>query len=426
MVLDPSTRELPWLSDRLDELIRALVQGGALGLLAIDAGVLGDIQRRHGAAAVRDALAVLIESLLPTLCEVLGPEPLLMGQALEPERLLVFLPKPRSDKSFYTRSLPRLEEKLREHVSVAVQRIAYPYLTGIFDIPVGAAVVLHRPFHQPESEIQHLLRSALDAGRFAAERMRRERGGLLERLILEESLSTVYEPIVSLSHRQTIGYEALSRGPGGGPLASPMVCFNIAQRCGLDFELDTVCRRLALRNARGLREDELLFLNILPSSVHDLDFSETGMLRSLDELGISPGQIVFEISERQTIGNYTRFREAVHAMVELGCRIAVDDVGSGYSNLETAIELSPDFLKVDRTLIHQIHDDPQKQEILRGLVRLGQKMKAAIIAEGIESEDERTALRQLGVGYGQGYAIGRGRSSLTKRASERAASERAS
>jgi len=408
-------RELPWLSDRLDELIQALVQGGALGLIAVDAGVLGEIERRHGAAAVRDSLSVLVESLLPTLQEALGAEPWILGQALEPERLLVFIPRPRSDRAFYTRTLPRLEDKVREHVSVAVQRIAYPYLTGIFDIPVGSSIVLHRPFHRAESEIQLLLRTALDAGCFEAERMRRERGGLLQKLILEEALSTIYEPIVALSTRQTLGYEALTRGPGGGPLASPMVCFNIAQRCGLDYELDTLCRRLALQNARGLRSDELLFLNILPSSVHDLDFSESGMRRALDELGISPGQIVFEISERQTIGNYTRFREAVHTMVELGCRIAVDDVGSGYSNLETAIELNPDFLKVDRTLIHLIHDDPQKQEILRGLVRLGHKMKAAIIAEGIECEEERTSLRELGVSYGQGYSIGRGRSSLARR-----------
>lgn len=417
MPLESVTRshDLPWLSDRLDELIQALVQGGALGLIIIDASVLGEIERRHGANALRGSMEVLVQTLLPTLQEVLGAKPWLMGQALEPERLLVFAPRPRTDRAFYTRSLSRLEEKLREHVSVAIQRIAYPYLTGIFDIPVGSSIVLHRPFHRPESEIQRLVSEAFRTGEFEAERMRRERGGLLQRLIIEEGLSTVYEPIVALEDAAILGYEALTRGPGGGPLASPMVCFNIAQRCGLDFELDSVCRKLALRNARGLEAGEALFLNILPSSIHDMDFNDESVRAALLDLSIKPGQIVFEISERQTIGNYTRFREAIDRLVSLGCRIAVDDVGSGYSNLETAIELSPDYLKVDRTLIHQIHTDPQKQEILRGLVRLGQKMKASIIAEGIESEEERAALRDLGVTYGQGYAIGRGRSSLSRR-----------
>jgi len=409
------TKELPWLSDRLDELTQGLIEGGALGVVSVDASVLAEIEQRYGANVLQGAMEVLVQTLLDPLRETLGPEPWLMGQALEPERLFVFLPKPRTDRLFYTKSLPRLEERVREHVSVAIQRIAYPYLTGIFDIPVGSALVLHRPLVRPESEIQQLVARSLAAGEFEAERMRRERGGQLERLIIEEALSTVYEPIVALKDRRILGYEALTRGPGGGPLASPMVCFNIAQRCGLDHELDSVCRKLALRNAHGLEPEEALFLNILPMSIHDLDFGEAGVRGALDELAVLPGQIVFEISERQTIGNYTRFREAVGRLVDLGFRIAVDDVGSGYSNLETAIELNPDFLKIDRTLIHQIHNDPQKQEILRGLVRLGHKMQAEVIAEGIESEDERQVLSDLDVTYGQGYAIGRGRSSLPRK-----------
>lgn len=420
--VEPATRgnDLPWLSEQLDGLMRALVDGGALGLITVEASVLRQIERRYGGNVLRGSLKLLVESLLPTLREFLGPEPWVMGQALEPERLLIFTPQPRSNRSFYTRSLHRLAERVREHVSVAVQRIAYPYLTGIFDIPVGAALVMHRPFHRPEAEIRRLLASALDDGNHNAEHMRRERGALLERLIIDESLSTVYEPVVSLHDGHVLGYEALTRGPSGGPLSSPMVCFNVAQRCDLDYELDTVCRRLALHNARGLEGREILFLNILPSSIHDLDFSESGLQSTLDELSIAPAQIVFEVSERQTIGNYPRFREAMDRLVDLGFRIAVDDVGSGYSTLETAIELSPDFLKIDRTLIHHIHEDPQKQEILRGLVRLGVKMKAAVVAEGIESEDEKAVLRELGVSYGQGYAIGRGRASLTRKKIARA------
>ena len=405
---------LAWLSDRLDVLIEALIEGGALGLIAIDASALSEVERRYGAMVLQGSLDLLVESLRPTVEEALGRHHLLVGQVLEPERLLVFGLRPRTDRRFYTRLLPRLADHLREHVSVAVQRIAYPYMTGLFDVPVGSAMVLHRPFQRPESEVRRLIDSALDAGRFAAERMRRERGGMLERLIIEEGLSTVFEPIVSLREGNVIGYEALMRGPAGTPLESPLVCFNVAQRCELDFELDNVCRRRALQNAHGLKTSELLFLNILPSSIHDPDFSQRGVRATLEELAISPSQIVFEISERQTISNYPRFREALDRLTELGFRVAVDDVGAGYANLETAIELSPDFLKIDRTLIRLIDSDPQKQELLRGLVRLGEKMKARLIAEGIETDSERAVLRDLGVAFGQGYAIGRGRAALAE------------
>jgi EAL domain-containing protein (putative c-di-GMP-specific phosphodiesterase class I) len=406
------TEGLAWLSDRLDVLIEALIEGGALGLIVVDASALTEVERRYGAMVLQGSLDLLVESLRPTVEEALGRHHLLLGQVLEPERLLIFGLRPRTDRRFYTRLLPRLADHLREHVSVAVQRIAYPYLTGIFDVPVGHALVLHRPFQRPESEVRRLIESALDAGRFAAERMRRERGGMLERLIIEEGLSTVYEPIVSLKDNSVLGYEALTRGPAGTPLESPLVCFNVAQRCELDFELDNVCRRRALQNANGLKTTESLFLNILPSSIHDPDFSTRGVRTTLAELEISPSQIVFEISERQTIGNYPRFREALDRLTELGFRVAIDDVGAGYANLETAIELSPDFLKIDRTLIRLIDSDPQKQELLSGLVRLGEKMKARLIAEGIETDSERAVLRDLGVTFGQGYAIGRGRAAL--------------
>ena len=414
----PTAEVLGWLSDRLDGLIEALIQGGALGLIVIDASALSEIERRYGAKVLRGSLDALVQSISSTIEEALGDSYVLVGQELEQERLLVFMPKPRSDPRFYSRVLPRLADQLREHVSAAVQRIAYPYLTGIFDVPVGAALVLHRAFQRPESEIRRLIESALDAGRFAAERMRRERGGLLERLIIEGNLSSRFEPIMSLREGTVLGYEALTRGPIGTPLESPLVCFNVAERCGLDFELDHVCRRVALENAGGLQSNESLFLNILPSSIQDPDFSTRGMCAILQEMAIAPSQIVFEISERQTIGNYPRFREALDKLRELGFRMAIDDVGAGYANLETAMELTPDFLKIDRTLIHHIDAEAQKQELLRGLVRLGHKMKARLIAEGIETQVERQVLTELGVDLGQGYAIGRGLPTLDRTRSD--------
>ena len=409
---ESSSRELPWLADQVDALAEQLVEGGALGIITIEATPLAQIEQRYGARVLRGSMDVLVESVLPLVAQATDGRHMLLGQALEPERLLLFCARPRSDSGFYAHTLPKLARQLREHVSLALQRISYPYLTGVFDVPVGHAVVLHRPFQRPETEIRRLLAASLSCGIFEAERMRRTRGAELERLILEERLSTRFEPIVSLHDGTTLGYEALTRGPTGTLLESPLVCFNVAERCDLEFELDHVCRRLALRNAQGLGRAECLFLNILPSSIHDSDFSDRSVRGTLAELEITPAQVVFEISERQAIGNFPRFREVIDYLKGLGFHIAIDDIGTGYANLETAIELAPDFLKVDRSLIHRIDDDPHKQELISAMVRLGDKMNARLIAEGVENDAERTTVRDLGVSYGQGYGIAVARTAL--------------
>ena len=163
----------------------------------------------------------------------------------------------------------------------------------------------------------------------------------------------------------------------------------------------------AAQRARD-RSGDKLFLNILPTSIHDPEFANEDFQRVLDELGLAPENLVLEVSERQAISNYPIFREAIDHFLRLGFGIALDDTGAGYSSLEAALELNPDFLKVDMSLIRGIDDNPQKQELLSGLQRLASRMNATVIAEGIETEAELETVAALGCTYGQGYAIGRG------------------
>jgi len=208
---------------------------------------------------------------------------------------------------------------------------------------------------------------------------------------------------VELASGERIGYEALARGPIGTALESPLACFGIADACGLEYELDSVCRRLALRNAPELGAGDSLFLNILSTSIHDPGSAAGDLGALLAERGLEPSSVVLEISERQAIGNYPIFREAMARFTQLGFRIAVDDVGAGYSNLETALELSPDFLKIDLALVGGVEHDPYKQEILHGLVRLAERMQACVIAEGVETREQLASLQSLGISHGQGY-----------------------
>ena len=225
--------------------------------------------------------------------------------------------------------------------------------------------------------------------------------------------TTVFEPIVALASNAVLGYEALSRGPSGTGLETPMALFGTAELFDREYELDSLCRRRALSNARGIASDQLLFLNILPTCIQDPDFQAAHVRETLAELGLGPRNLVLEISERQAISNFPIFREAIDHFSGLGFRIALDDTGSGFSSLEAALELQPDFLKIDMSLVRSIEDSPEKQEVLRGLQSLSAKMGSQVIAEGIETAQELAVIRSLGIEFGQGFYLGRGGATLS-------------
>jgi len=401
-------RSVPPVSENMDPIVQQLMTDGALGLILVDATPLCDIERYYGARPFRKALEALSQRISSRLSQKIGQRYCMVSAAMEEEILLFFVYGSRTDAQFFGYDLPLLTRDLREFVSAGLKRIVYPYLIDSVDLPVGRGVVFCRPFQRPETQIRELISRTLEASHFEVERATREKGDTLERILLEEALSNVYEPIIELADHTVIGYEALIRGPHASGLETPAQLFSVAYKCNLEYELDSLCRRLALRNARGIEPRQKLFLNILPTSIHDPDFSGMRIRDELEQIDLAPQNLVLEISEREAISNFKVFREAIGHFSNLGFGIALDDIGSGYSSLETALELAPDYLKIDMSLVRGINDQPPKQELLRGLQGLAEKLQAALIAEGIETEEELDAIRELSIKCGQGYAIGRG------------------
>jgi EAL domain-containing protein (putative c-di-GMP-specific phosphodiesterase class I) len=324
----------------------------------------------------------------------------------------LFLSRPRTDFEFYLHELPRLADELRVFLRQSLRRMVYPYLHRPPELPLGHGMIFHRPFQRPETQIRKLIESTRRTGRYEADRALRERAAVLERIVLEEDISTVYEPVVAFEDHRIIGYEALSRGPQGTPLEDPLSLFTVAASCDLEFELDSLCRRRALANASGIGPDQQLFLNILPSCIHDPDFEGVRVRQTLRELGLSPENLVLEISEREAITNFPIFREALDQFSSLGFGIALDDTGAGFASLEAALELCPDYLKIDMSLVRGIEASPERQELLRGLQAVAERMNARLIAEGIETQQELDVVVSLGISCGQGFYLGRGTASV--------------
>ncbi len=226
-------------------------------------------------------------------------------------------------------------------------------------------------------------------------------------VIAHEMIITLLQPIIDLHTMQTIGYEALSRGPEGTRWHSPIALIEEAMRCDMLWKLELIFRKKAIAHASEVGVENLLFVNVDPNVIHDPKFEEGLTKHVVYENGLKPGQIVFEITERTAIHQYDLFKEAIEHYKKQGYNIAIDDTGAGYSNLNAISHIHPSYIKIDMELIRDIDTNSFKQAIVKSFVVLSNLTGSKLIAEGVETIDEAKTLISIGVHMGQGYLFGR-------------------
>jgi len=227
-----------------------------------------------------------------------------------------------------------------------------------------------------------------------------------QRIMAEQSIYSVYQPIVSLQDGSVFGYEALTRGPAGSGLESPQLLFQYAGMHGRLYALERLSREKAIAGAR-LERHQPLFINVSAEVLGDPQFVPGQTLELLQACGMTPAQVVFEITERSSIEDFTRAQKVLEHYRRQGYRIAIDDAGAGYSSLQAIAELQPDFIKIDRSLIQGLNKLKVKEYIVETFVTFAHKMNIQLIAEGIEEPDELVKLTHMGVHHAQGYLLGR-------------------
>jgi len=391
----------------IDRVGRQLKYNGAMGLVVICGNTLEEIERTFGVESHQIASERLASLVVEACGTAIEADDLVVSGAIGADEIYVFLFRARTDDQFYRESIDQIAAAIASKISGAGNRIVYPYRRDMPFVPVGSSFAIHNPGISEERQVREAIdRARADADLNAKIESRNRAKHFLD-LVLAEDVTALYEPIVNVTTREVIGYEALTRGPWDTDLHAPEALFEMGEKTGLVFELDCLCRRLALRGARGLMPGKLLFLNCLPTAIHDPAFRGDVLRRTLQDLRLRPSDVVFEISERESIHNFEIFREARDYYSGLGFKIALDDTGVGYGSLEAVMELSPDFIKVDQSLVRGIDTDPPRQELLRSLNSVAGTLKAEIIAEGIETSEELTTIQALGIPYGQGYLFGR-------------------
>jgi diguanylate cyclase (GGDEF)-like protein len=229
----------------------------------------------------------------------------------------------------------------------------------------------------------------------------------LLRILQHKLLTPLFQPLVRLSDGNIWGYEALIRGPSDSALHSPLLLFKTAQAFDLLEPLEMLCRELSINAFASAKVDGLLFLNVNPLLLLTSDHPSGITKRLIQQAGLQPERIVIELSEQFQVEDTQLFISAVKHYREFGFKVAIDDLGSGFSGLKLWSELQPDIVKIDRYFIDQLHRDPIKKAFVRNIIELAKSTGSSIVAEGIETSEELLTCKELGADLGQGYLLGR-------------------
>ncbi|MFO7262556.1 MAG: hypothetical protein A6D91_09285 [Bacillaceae bacterium G1] len=234
----------------------------------------------------------------------------------------------------------------------------------------------------------------------------------LDRLIADCNLVTYFQPIVELKSRRAIGFEVLNRPHAAPEFADASDLYRFASAVKQVSDLDRVCRQLGIRRfAEAAADDEAfrtmkLFLNVHPDALDIPGCHSQETLDMLREHRLSPQQIVLEITEQGAIHDFDQFEYVLTCFNEKGFHIAIDDFGTGYNSLQTIVYIQPHIIKVDRSIVRDIHQRERQQKLVEIVLQYAREIGALVLAEGVESEAEAEQLTKMGVDLTQGYLFG--------------------
>ena len=228
----------------------------------------------------------------------------------------------------------------------------------------------------------------------------RERAKVYEQLldvVERDTAEVAFQPIVDVRTRRCLGVEALARFPD--PLSGPAETIAAGYDVGLGLELERMMARRAWPVLEALTGSTFLSINLTPSAALTL----APRARERSDLPLS--HLVVEITENAVVERYDTLRFALEPLRSRGLRIAIDDMGAGYASFRHVVELNPDVIKIDRSLVDGVAESRERRLTVAAFVRLALDMGALAVAEGVERAEDFSALAELGVHAVQGYLL---------------------
>lgn len=235
-------------------------------------------------------------------------------------------------------------------------------------------------------------------------------------LILHGALDAVFQPIVWLREGTALGYEGLIRGPQDSRLHNPESLFSVARALGLGVPLEFRAACSVVERFAALGLPGRLFLNISPQALLATGDSGLNLPALLLQTGLDISRLVIELTEQKLDGNWPELASIIAVLQAQGVQFAIDDLGTGFSNLERWLKLRPKYIKTDKAFVRGIQDDLLRQQMLRSISDIAAVAGAIVVAEGIETVDELACVCDQGIACAQGYYIDRPHAHPSRRA----------
>ncbi|HEX2059327.1 MAG TPA: EAL domain-containing protein [Thermoanaerobaculia bacterium] len=398
MLLDRATA-LPTLPIVLDRVKEILIEQGEIGIVFVDIEQFEAIEAEYGWAFF-DELLAHVGQIISAEAKERFPNAIVTCHRTGGSSFYVFYETRGQDLTEENAS-ERIANELRQKLIDATRkRFAHVHAeqVGFF---VGITRIDYRPQIRLERQVYAGMRVATDAVRDAEQQRKKQLTRELRDIIRRKRVTTLFQPIVWAKDQRIFGYEILTRGPSGSSFRNSDMLFSFAREAKLAWALEAIALEGALRR---LREVDLLdrkfLLNLEAEMFGESEFRIHEMVSFFAE---HRGHFVFELTERAAIEDYAQFRELLTEFRDKGIEVAIDDAGSGYASLEAIAAIAPDYLKITKSLVSTLADEPIKQDLVKMLVELGGKINAKTLAEGIETEEEYETCRDLGIDLIQGY-----------------------
>lgn len=220
---------------------------------------------------------------------------------------------------------------------------------------------------------------------------------MLQNIVDRHLVHTLFQPIVRLRDGRAVGYEALTRTLTAK--VAPDKLFKMAIDYGLNDALSEMAINTAFEFSGLLPDDAYISINAGPNEVLN------GLVEKLFRREKNPSRYVLEITEHAMVSDYQELMTSLNQLRRLGVRIAVDDAGAGYASFRHILSLKPEIIKLDISLVRDIHQDKDKQDLVAALMEFSRRRRTALVAEGLETHEELNQLLKLGVEYVQGYLL---------------------
>ncbi len=406
-LLYDSVTDLPTVPLLMEEIRSQLRDRENLGILSVSLVQKDRVEKIFGWKAFDDLVRQLALVLISIKKENLRQEDLVSEVMVSGNAFVVVLAPPRRKERIAYKDLDlvrqRVQARLRRHLKDKLP----VEVSERFGLYVGCAILENTDEIRFERLVYQALEQAHTDSLGEKEKDRRQESFFLHEVLERRLIHAVYQPVIWLPESTVLGYEALSRVPTD-KFNTITDLFKAAYENNSIWRLERLCREKAFQGiVNGLRPNEYLFLNVEPDSIHDPQRQSQETMELLRKANLTPDRIVLEMTERSEVSDFTAFRKTLKYFQDQGFKMAIDDVGSAYSGLKSIAEVAPDYIKIDMSLIRDIHNRQIKRELLSTIFRFSQTTGIRLIAEGVEVEAELKTLIEIGVEFVQGYLFSR-------------------